>query len=110
MGTMKDAYTATELGPLMGIAPRNVREKAKREGWRSRPRSGRGGGYEWLGWHWIIAAPLSAILAYFPLLGTISGVMGAHYGWHWGWGASFALFFGPMLLILFLGLLFFRRD
>jgi hypothetical protein len=65
---------------------------------------------EWLGWHWIIAAPLSAILAYFPLLGTISGVMGAHYGWHWGWGASFALFFGPMLLILFLGLLFSRRD
>ncbi len=48
MGTMKDVYTATELGPLLGIAPRNVHEKAKREGWRSRPRSGRGGGFEWL--------------------------------------------------------------
>ncbi|GFK94451.1 hypothetical protein NNJEOMEG_02296 [Fundidesulfovibrio magnetotacticus] len=45
---LQEAYTASELAPFLGIDARNVRERAKRESWRSRPRKGRGGGNEWL--------------------------------------------------------------
>ena len=45
---MKDAYTTQELAPLLGCSERNVRKRARREGWQSRPRAGRGGGHEWL--------------------------------------------------------------
>ncbi len=43
-----DAYSTAELGPILGIDPRNVRERAKRENWQARPRRARGGGSEWL--------------------------------------------------------------
>ncbi len=43
-----DAYSTAELGPMLGIDPRNVRERAKRESWQARPRRARGGGSEWL--------------------------------------------------------------
>ena len=48
MRSAQDAYSSSELAPLLEIAPRNVRERAKRESWRSRPRRGRGGGREWI--------------------------------------------------------------
>ncbi|MDR1659550.1 MAG: Mu transposase C-terminal domain-containing protein [Desulfovibrio sp.] len=40
--------TTKELASLLGIAERGVLKRAKREGWESRPRCGRGGGSEWL--------------------------------------------------------------
>src|SRR5438445_7664776 len=42
-------YSATELAGLPGLpgTERNVRARADREGWASRPRSGRGGGSEY---------------------------------------------------------------
>ena len=45
---MKDAYSTQELAQLSGVTPRAVLDRAKREGWQFRPRSGRGGGKEWL--------------------------------------------------------------
>ena len=45
---LKEAYTPQELAPLLGITPRAVRDRAMRESWESRPRVGRGGGFEWL--------------------------------------------------------------
>ncbi len=45
---LQEAYTTQELVGLIGIARQNVDKKAKSEGWHSRPRSGRGGGNEWL--------------------------------------------------------------
>ncbi|KAF0235318.1 MAG: hypothetical protein FD177_72 [Desulfovibrionaceae bacterium] len=45
---LQDAYTASELAPLLGIDARNVRERAKRESWDFRKRQGRGGGKEYL--------------------------------------------------------------
>lgn len=45
---MKDAYTTKELLPVMGITKVTLLSRAKREGWASRPRRGRGGGNEWL--------------------------------------------------------------
>ncbi len=42
-------YSASELSKLPGVpaAPHNVTRKAKLEGWKSRPRQGRGGGKEY---------------------------------------------------------------
>ncbi|ADP87625.1 Mu transposase C-terminal domain-containing protein [Nitratidesulfovibrio vulgaris] len=48
MAKTPDAYTTQELVPLLGIQTRAVQIRAKREGWASRPRKGRGGGNEWL--------------------------------------------------------------
>ena len=48
MGEIKEAYTAQEMKEILGYADvRNISLRAKREGWQSRPRSGRGGGFEW---------------------------------------------------------------
>ena len=46
---MKQWYSAFELAGLAGLPafPNNVARKAKAESWQSRPRSGRGGGYEY---------------------------------------------------------------
>lgn len=44
----KDAYTATDIASLLGITQQGIWKRAKREGRQSRPRSGRGGGNEWL--------------------------------------------------------------
>lgn len=48
MNGMKEAYTTQELAPLLGMTRQGVDCRAKREGWQSRPRAGRGGGREWL--------------------------------------------------------------
>lgn len=44
----KEAYTSQKLAQLWGLTRQGVDWKAKSEGWQSRPRQGRGGGYEWL--------------------------------------------------------------
>lgn len=36
---------------------------------------------------WMLKIPL-----YGTLIGTVLGVLGAHYGWGWGWFASILLF------------------
>lgn len=48
MSEIKEAYTTQELAPLLGMSRQGLDKQAKREGWQSRPRSGRGGGNEWL--------------------------------------------------------------
>lgn len=48
MSQAKDAYTTQDLAPVLGCPVRTVNRRAKREGWTSRPRKGRGGGNEWL--------------------------------------------------------------
>lgn len=45
---VKHAYTAKELSGLLGTTERSVQRRALRESWQSRPRTGRGGGHEWL--------------------------------------------------------------
>lgn len=48
MSGIKETYTAQELKGVLGYANvRNVSLRAKRENWESRPRSGRGGGFEY---------------------------------------------------------------
>jgi hypothetical protein len=58
---------------------------------------------DWLGWHWLVAGPVSLIVGYVAVLGTVTGICGAHYGWQWSWGASVAVFFAPMLMWLLIG-------
>lgn len=49
MSESKEAYTTQELTTIFGYATaRSVFLRATREGWQSRPRAGRGGGFEWL--------------------------------------------------------------
>ncbi|WP_081701787.1 DNA-binding protein [Oleidesulfovibrio alaskensis] len=49
MTMYKDAYTTKELIAHLNLSQaKGVLAKAKREGWQSRPRKGRGGGNEWL--------------------------------------------------------------
>lgn len=45
---MKEAYTTREFVVLLGTNKMTVLRRAKREGWESRPRVGRGGGREWI--------------------------------------------------------------
>ena len=44
---MKEIYTTQEIAVLWGTSQMAVLRRAKREGWQSRPRAGRGGGNEW---------------------------------------------------------------
>lgn len=44
----REAYSARELAPLLGMTERAVLYRADSEQWQSRPRKGRGGGKEWL--------------------------------------------------------------
>lgn len=46
--SMKEVYTAQEIGQLLDRPVQSVNRMAKREGWQSRPRTGQGGGFEWL--------------------------------------------------------------
>lgn len=45
---VKGAYTSQAIASLLGFTRQGVDAKAKSENWQSRPRSGRGGGREWL--------------------------------------------------------------
>lgn len=47
MSGIKEAYTAREIAERLGKGERAVQLAAKRENWQSRPRSGRGGGFEY---------------------------------------------------------------
>lgn len=47
MNGMKETYTTQELSGLFAISVKSIHMRAKREGWQSRPRAGRGGGREW---------------------------------------------------------------
>lgn len=58
-----------------------------------------GGIQYWLGFHWLVAAIIAFFIASWPVVGTILGMVGAHYAWGWSWLAAFLLFFGPLILI-----------
>ena len=45
---LKEAYSALELAKILPLTDRAILFRAEREDWTSRPRSGRGGGKEWL--------------------------------------------------------------
>ena len=45
---LKEAYTSKELVQLLDCAVQSINRAGKRDSWQSRPRSGRGGGNEWL--------------------------------------------------------------
>lgn len=54
---------------------------------------------DWIGLHWIIAAPLAFFIAYIPFVGTVVGIFGAVTVWHWSWLQAGGLFFGPFIII-----------
>ena len=45
---LKEVYSTLEASLLLGMAVKNLLQRAIREGWQSRRRTGRGGGKEWL--------------------------------------------------------------
>ncbi|ABV89285.1 hypothetical protein [Shewanella pealeana] len=63
-----------------------------------------GGLEDWMGLHWIIAAPLAFVIAYIPLVGTVVGMFGAVTVWHWSWLQAGGLFLGPFIAILIISM------
>lgn len=53
----------------------------------------------WLGLHWLFAGLIALIIAWTPLIGTVLGMLGAHYAWGWSWVSAFLLFFGSLIVI-----------
>jgi hypothetical protein len=56
-----------------------------------------------LGLHWLIAAPAAALLASFPFVGTILGMLGAIRVWGWEWWQAGLLFFGWLAVVVAIG-------
>ncbi len=54
----------------------------------------------WLGVPWILAALVSLVIAYIPIVGTIAGIKGATAAWGWGLWPAIAFFCGPLALTL----------
>lgn len=52
----------------------------------------------WLGLPGFIAGILGLFLAYFPIVGTIMGFIGAIDVWGWEWWQAALLFFGSFIL------------
>lgn len=59
---------------------------------------------DWIGLHWMIAGPVSLLIAYIPLVGTVLGIMGAMTAWNWPLLHALALFLGPLVVIAALAL------
>ena len=53
----------------------------------------------WLGIHWFFAGIIAIFVAWTPVIGTVLGMVGAHYAWGWSWLSAFLLFFGPLIVI-----------
>ena len=54
---------------------------------------------DWVGLHWLLAAPLAMFIAYIPIVGTVVGMFGAVTAWHWTWPQAGGLFLGPFVVI-----------
>ncbi len=53
----------------------------------------------WFGIHWFFAGIIALFIAWSPIVGTVLGMVGAHYAWGWSWLSAFLLFFGPLIVI-----------
>ncbi len=52
-----------------------------------------------LDWNGVLGLIVAVITAGIPIVGTIFGVFGAHYGWDWSWSAALALYLCPYILM-----------
>ena len=64
---------------------------------------------DWTGFHWIITVPLAFFIAYIPVVGSVIAMIGAVNAWHWSWLYAGSLFFGPLVVILFISLMTQKR-
>ena len=55
---------------------------------------------EWLGIHWLVSGFVAFFLAYIPVVGTVTGIMGAVHGWHWTYPWAIGFFCWPYVLYL----------
>ena len=58
---------------------------------------------DWLGFYWLVAAPVAATLGYIPFVGSVLGMAGAMKVWHWEWWQAGLLFFGGIALSIAAG-------
>jgi hypothetical protein len=54
----------------------------------------------WLSAPWLLAAFLSMVIAYIPIVGTIAGVKGATAAWGWGLWPAITFFCWPYALYI----------
>lgn len=55
----------------------------------------------WLGIGTFFSSLIAIIVGFPPLIGTVAGVMGAHYGWGWDWKWALFLYLAPVVGIFF---------
>lgn len=54
---------------------------------------------EILRWGDVLGWLLALLLSWFPLVGSVLGMLGAHDVWGWGWLPAFFLFFWPLPIL-----------
>ena len=54
----------------------------------------------WFSIPWILAAVLSLVVAYIPVVGTIAGIKAATEAWGWDLWPAIAFFCGPYVLYI----------
>jgi hypothetical protein len=54
----------------------------------------------WLGVPWVISLVITFFLAYMPIIGTVTGIMGAIKGWGWTYPGAILFFCWPYGLAL----------
>jgi hypothetical protein len=63
-----------------------------------------------LGVHGFFAWVIAMFLAWFPFVGTITGIYGAIEAWHWETWQAFTLFIGPLVAIYIFAILWTAVD
>ena len=51
-----------------------------------------------LGWGILASGLVFALLAFFPFIGSVAGMIAAIYAWHWPWWIAFPVFFWYLIL------------
>ena len=54
----------------------------------------------WTGWPWMVAAFVSFLVGYIPIVGTIAGIKGATDAWGWQLWSAIAFFCWPYALYI----------
>jgi len=47
---------------------------------------------DWWGIHWLLSGFIALFLAYMPVIGTITGIMGAIKAWNWSYTVAILFF------------------
>lgn len=61
---------------------------------------------EWWGIHWAFSGFIALVLAGLPIIGTITGIMGAVNAWDWSYTAAILFFCWPYAIYILVAIFF----